>query len=87
VLARTLGVPLFQEQILQMAMMVADFNGSEAEELRRAVSYHRSHERMEEGRCQTAAAHDEKGITPEKMEQIIQAIQSFALYGFPSRMR
>jgi error-prone DNA polymerase len=83
VLARTLGVPLFQEQILQMAMMVADFNGSEAEELRRAVSYHRSHERMEKVVAKLQRRMTEKGITPEKMEQIIQAIQSFALYGFP----
>src|SRR5260221_12183069 len=46
VLERTLGVPLFQEQVLQMAMLIADFTGSEAEELRRALSYHRSQERM-----------------------------------------
>jgi error-prone DNA polymerase len=46
VLGRTLGVPLFQEQVLKMAMIIADFTGSEAEELRRAMSFHRSEERM-----------------------------------------
>src|SRR5438874_11996390 len=47
VLERTLGVPLFQEQMLQMAMVMADFSGAEAEELRRALSFHRSQERMQ----------------------------------------
>jgi error-prone DNA polymerase len=83
VLKRTLGVPLFQEQILQIAMIIADFNGSEAEELRRAVSYHRSQERMQKVVAKLRARMAEKGLTAEKMEQIIQAIQSFALYGFP----
>ena len=83
VLKRTLGVPLFQEQILQIAMIIADFNGSEAEELRRAVSYHRSQERMEKVVAKLRTRMSAKGLSPEKMEQIIQAIQSFALYGFP----
>src|SRR4029450_13183682 len=43
---RTLGVPLFQEQMLKIAMIMADFSGNEAEELRRALSFHRSEERM-----------------------------------------
>src|SRR5436309_5859386 len=47
VLERTLGVPLFQEQMLQLAMVMADFTGTEAEELRRALSFHRSEERMQ----------------------------------------
>src|SRR5204863_3352248 len=46
VLQRTLGVPLFQEQLLRIAMVMADFTGSEAEELRRALSFHRSPARM-----------------------------------------
>ena len=46
VLERTLGVPLFQEQMLKIAMVMADFSGDEAEELRRALSFHRSEERM-----------------------------------------
>ncbi len=83
VLKRTLGVPLFQEQILQIAMTMADFTGSEAEELRRAVSFHRSHERMEKVVVKLKTKMSAKGVAPEKMEQIIAAIQSFALYGFP----
>src|SRR6185437_5927558 len=46
VLRRTLGVPLFQEQLLRMAMLAADFTGGEAEELRRAMGFKRSEERM-----------------------------------------
>src|SRR4029077_16276969 len=46
VLDRTLGVPLFQEQMLQLAMVMAGFSGAEAEELRRALSFHRSQDRM-----------------------------------------
>src|SRR5205823_7780762 len=45
VLERTYGIPLFQEQMLQMAMVMAGFTGSEAEELRRALSFHRSQDR------------------------------------------
>src|SRR3989442_3407569 len=45
ILERTLGVPLFQEQMLRIAMVMADFTGSEAEELRRALSFHRSQEK------------------------------------------
>jgi error-prone DNA polymerase len=83
VLERTLGVPLFQEQILQIAMTIAGFTGSEAEELRRAVSFHRSHERMEKVVVKLRRKMTERGIAPDKQEEIIRAIQSFALYGFP----
>src|SRR6202041_4175965 len=48
VLERTLGVPLFQEQLLRMAMTVADFSGAEGDELRRAVGMRRSWQRMEQ---------------------------------------
>jgi error-prone DNA polymerase len=83
VLRRTLGVPLFQEQILQMAMTMADFTGSEAEELRRAVSFHRSQERMAKVVVKLRHNMTAKGVPAEQQEQIIAAIQSFALYGFP----
>jgi len=83
VLRRTLGVPLFQEQILQIAMVMADFTGSEAEELRRAVSFHRSHERMAKVVVKLEQKMTEKGVSAEKQERIIASIQSFALYGFP----
>jgi error-prone DNA polymerase len=83
VLERTLGVPLFQEQMLKIAMIMADFSGDEAEELRRALSFHRSQERMQKVSVKLRAAMERKGIAPEKIEKIIQAITSFALYGFP----
>ena len=83
VLKRTLGVPLFQEQLLRMAMVVASFSGAEAEELRRAVGMRRSMQRMKdlEGRLRSGMAHN--GIGPEAQDNIVQAISSFAMYGFP----
>src|SRR2546430_1162513 len=80
---RPLGVPLFQEQMLKIAMIMADFSGNEAEELRRALSFHRSEERMEKVSIKLRAAMERKGIAPDKIDKIIQAITSFALYGFP----
>jgi len=83
VLKRTLGVPLFQEQLLRMAMTVANFTGAEAEELRRAVGMRRSWERMKhlEGRLRNGMTTN--GIDTATQETIIQNITSFALYGFP----
>ncbi len=83
VLERTLGVPLFQEQMLKIAMVMADFSGDEAEELRRALSFHRSGERMNRVSVKLRAAMERKGVAPEVIEKIIQSIASFALYGFP----
>jgi error-prone DNA polymerase len=83
VLERTLGVPLFQEQMLKIAMIMADFSGNEAEELRRALSFHRSEERMRKVSVKLRAAMEGKGIPPDKIDKIIQSISSFALYGFP----
>jgi error-prone DNA polymerase len=83
VLERTLGVPLFQEQMLKIAMIMADFSGNEAEELRRALSFHRSEERMNRVSVKLRAAMERKGVAPDKIDKIIQAITSFALYGFP----
>src|SRR5437588_312449 len=83
VLGRTLGVPLFQEQMLKIAMVMADFSGDEAEELRRALSFHRSEERMNKVSVKLRAAMERKGIAPDKIDKIIQSISSFALYGFP----
>jgi error-prone DNA polymerase len=83
VLKRTLGVPLFQEQLLRMAMTVASFSGAEAEELRRAVSMRRSMQRMKdlEGRLRDGMTRN--GIGPEAQDNIVQGISSFAMYGFP----
>ncbi len=83
VLKRTLGVPLFQEQMLKIAMVMADFSGDEAEELRRALSFHRSEERMNKVSVKLRAAMMRKNIAPLVIDKIIQAIASFALYGFP----
>ncbi|MEY2509903.1 MAG: error-prone polymerase [Verrucomicrobiota bacterium] len=83
VLARTLGVPLFQEQMLKIAMIMADFSGSEAEELRRALSFHRSEERMNKVSVKLRASMERNGVTPDVIEKILQSITSFALYGFP----
>jgi error-prone DNA polymerase len=83
VLERTLGVPLFQEQLLRIAMVMADFTGSEAEELRRALSFHRSEEKMQKVADKLRAAMARKGVKPDVIEKILQSITSFALYGFP----
>jgi error-prone DNA polymerase len=83
ILARTLGVPLFQEQMLKIAMVMADFSGDEAEELRRALSFHRSEERMNKVSVKLRAAMTRKNVSPPVIDKIIQSITSFALYGFP----
>ena len=83
VLERTLGVPLFQEQLLRMAMIAAGFSGGEAEELRRAFGFKRSEMRMRDIEVKLRAGMERNGIPPEAQEQIILSITSFALYGFP----
>ncbi len=83
ILARTLGVPLFQEQMLKIAMIVANFSGDEAEELRRALSFHRSQERMNKVSVKLRAAMEKNNVAPDAIEKIMQSITSFALYGFP----
>ena len=83
VLERTKGVPLFQEQMLQMAMIMAGFTGAEAEELRRALSFHRSQERMERIIKKLRAAMARKGHPEKTIDAICQTVGSFALYGFP----
>jgi error-prone DNA polymerase len=83
VLKRTLGVPLFQEQLLRMAIVVAGFSGGEAEELRRAMGFKRSEKRMREIEAKLRAGMERNGISREAQEQIVLSITSFALYGFP----
>jgi len=82
-LERTLGVPLFQEQMLKMSMDLAGFTGGEAEELRRALSFHRSHERMEKVCVKLRRRMHERGHSEEITEQLLKSVQSFAVYGFP----
>lgn len=83
ILKRTLGVPLFQEQLLRIAMVAANFTGGEAEELRRAMGFKRSMERMHdiEGRLRDGMT--KNGISQPAQDQIVKSITSFALYGFP----
>ncbi|MCU1253635.1 MAG: polymerase alpha subunit [Edaphobacter sp.] len=82
-LKRTLGVPLFQEQLLRMAMVVANFSGAQAEELRRAVGMRRSWERMKSLEVDLRAGMTANGIDTKTQDSIVQNISSFALYGFP----
>jgi error-prone DNA polymerase len=83
VLRRTLGVPLFQEQLLRIAMTAANFSGAEAEELRRAVGMRRSWERMKNLEAKLKAGMTANGIDAKTQETIVENISSFALYGFP----
>src|SRR6201998_493524 len=82
-LSRTLGVPLFQEQLLRIAMIAAGFSCGEGEELRRAFGFKRSEARMKEVEIKLRRGMENKGIIGEKQAKIVQAITSFALYGFP----
>jgi error-prone DNA polymerase len=83
VLKRTLGVPLFQEQLLRIAMLAAGFTGGEAEELRRAMGFKRSEKRMKDIEQKLRAGMWRQGIAPEAQDKIVRSISSFALYGFP----
>jgi error-prone DNA polymerase len=83
VLRRTLGVPLFQEQLLRMAMVAANFTGGQAEDLRRAMGFKRSEKRMKQIEVQLREGMASNGIVGETAERIIGSITSFALYGFP----
>ncbi|MDQ3977969.1 MAG: error-prone DNA polymerase, partial [Actinomycetota bacterium] len=82
-LAKTLGVPLFQEQLMQMAIDVANFTPSEADQLRQAMGSKRSHQRMEalKGRLYEGMAAN--GITGEVADQIYDKLAAFADFGFP----
>src|SRR5258708_4879168 len=83
ILGRTLGVPLFQEQLLRMAMTVAGFTGGEAEELRRAMGFKRSQKKMAAIERRLREGMQQRGIAGETADLIVRSITSFALYGFP----
>jgi error-prone DNA polymerase len=82
-LERTLGVPLFQEQLMQMAIDVAGFNAAGADELRRAMGSKRSADRMDRLRQRLFEGMATKGITGELAEQLYTKLSAFANYGFP----
>ncbi|HEX9101085.1 MAG TPA: error-prone DNA polymerase [Polyangia bacterium] len=83
ILARTLGVPLFQEQLMRIAMVAAGFSGGQAEELRRAMGSKRSQERMRVLESELRAGMTRSGIVGKAQDDIVLGIKSFALYGFP----
>jgi error-prone DNA polymerase len=82
-LARTLGVPLFQEQLMQLAIDVAGFTAAEADQLRRAMGAKRSTERMARLRGRLYAGMAANGITGELADDIYRKLAAFANYGFP----
>jgi error-prone DNA polymerase len=83
ILKRTLGVPLFQEQLLRMAMTIAGFTGGEAEELRRALGFKRANKRLERIETRLREGMTERGVDPETQNRITNSIIAFANYGFP----
>jgi len=83
ILARTLGVPLFQEQVLRMAMELADFSGAEADDLRRAMAFKRSDERMGDISGKLRGRMSARGLDAATQDKVVASIGSFALYGFP----
>jgi len=83
VLEKTLGVPLFQEQAMRLAVVAAGFTPGEADELRRVMTHKRSHERLEEIRERLVAGMAERAIAREDAEAILRQLHGFAGYGFP----
>jgi error-prone DNA polymerase len=83
VLERTLGIPLFQEQVLKMAERIAGFSGNESAKLRRAMSFNRSDRRMQEVTQELRERMIERGISQEVRDKVVHAVGNFALYGFP----
>ncbi|MBM7825354.1 error-prone DNA polymerase [Arcanobacterium pluranimalium] len=82
-LKKTLGVPIFQEQLMQMAIDVAGFTPAQADRLRKAMGSKRSHERMEELRIEMVAGMKERGVGDETCEIIFRKLHAFAEFGFP----
>ncbi len=82
-LAKTLGIPLFQEQLMQMAIDVAGFTAAEADQLRQAMGSKRSRERMERLRSRLYDGMRARGITGEIADTIWEKLAAFANFGFP----
>jgi error-prone DNA polymerase len=83
VLAKTLGVPLFQEQVMQLAVVAADYTPGEADQLRRDMAAWRRTGRIEKHREKLVLRMEQKGIAPEFAERVFQQIRGFGEYGFP----
>jgi error-prone DNA polymerase len=82
-LERTLGVPLFQEQLLKISMDLAGFTGSEAEELRRAMGFKRPDVRLKGIAENLRKGMTKNGIDPKVQEDIVRCVVAFSNYGFP----
>ena len=82
-LEKTLGVPLFQEQLMQLAVDCAGFTAAEADQLRQAMGSKRSQARMERMRERLMAGMAERGITGDTAEEIYTKLQAFSSFGFP----
>ncbi|MBM3274837.1 MAG: DNA polymerase III subunit alpha, partial [Candidatus Sericytochromatia bacterium] len=83
VLERTLGVPIFQEQVMKMSMVMAGFSGAQAERVRRAMGFKRSVEAMSEIERDLRKGMAARGITGPMADEVVKHITSFAQYGFP----
>ena len=83
ILYRTRGVILFQEQMLELSMALAKFNGAEAEELRRAMGFTKGTERLKKALAKLTAALHRQGHPPQVVDKVLSSAQSFAAYGFP----
>lgn len=83
VLGRTLGIPIFQEQVMRMAMVMAGFTGAQAERLRRAMGFKEGEGRMQEMAGLLRKGMQARGIGPEIVEKVVGQITAFAQYGFP----
>ncbi|MDQ6849767.1 MAG: error-prone DNA polymerase [Actinomycetota bacterium] len=81
-LKRTLGIPLFQEQLMQLAVAVADFSPAEADQLRRAMGSKRSRDKIDSLRIRLYDGMAANGITGQVADQIYEKIQAFAAFGF-----
>ncbi len=82
-LEKTLGIPLFQEQLMQMAIDISGFSAAEADQLRRAMGSKRSRARMEQLRTRLEAGMTERGVGVDVQDQIWNKLVAFANYGFP----
>ena len=82
-LERTLGIVLFQEQILRIAMELGGFTAAEADELRRAIGFTRSRERLDRMEARLVEGLARNGVSPAATAAIRKSLSSFALYGFP----
>ncbi len=83
VLEKTLGIPIFQEQVIKLAMLVADYQSGEADQLRRDMAAWRSSDRIKRHRNKFISRMTAKGINPKFAEQVYEQIKGFGEYGFP----